>query len=272
MENKMRLNKPIITISLIIVMAFTIVSFSLSLIGRSLNNRKVLKSVVNNFLFYNYVINDEDVINSTNYYKYPIEVFDYIDYKEVNKVKYEFVDNYINGKETTIDSNKISKILKDSVSKYEEENNIDTFGNVNSDIEKISIKINEFFGEEFSQSSKFFKMFSSNLVIDITVIIIIAISVGIIVTEKRTGLLICSIVYISYSFLLYYLNNNFFTKTLLYLDNKYFYNMQAVSLKLDNTYMICFILGFVLLLIYIYKLIKKYLRDLRLYSYGYYWR
>ncbi len=269
----MRLNKPVITIILIIVMAFSIVSFSLSLIGKALNNKKVLKPVINNFLFYNYVVKDENIINSINNYKYPIEVFDYINYKEVNNVKEEFIDNYIMGKKELIDSSKIKKILKDSVNEYEIKNDIDTYGIVDNDIDSVSFKINDFFDEEFSQSSMFLKFFSSSTIMYLLIFIILGLSIGIIVLEKKTGLLICSIIFIFYSFLLYYINNNFFiNKSLFSLDNNYFYDMEGITLKLDNTYMICFIFGFVLLLIYIVKLIKRYFLNLRLYSYGYYWR
>ena len=269
----MRLNKPIITIILIIVMAFTMVSFSLSLIGKSLNNKKVLRPVVNNFLFYNYVVKDKNIVTSINSYKYPIEVFDFIDYKEVNKVKEDFINNYIEGKKILIDSSQIRKILKSSVNIYEEKYNVDILKNINKDIDNVSLKINDFFGEEFSQGSMLLKMFSSDIVMYIIILILISIFVSIIVIEKKTGLLICSTALIVFSFLLYYINNNFFiNKNLFYLDNTYFYDMEGVTLKLDKTYMICFILGFVLLLIYIVKSIKKYFRDLRLYSYGYYWR
>lgn len=269
----MRLNKPIITIALIIIMVFNLIFFSLNFIGKTFTNKSFLYSIVDKFDFYKYISNDEEIIKSVEEYKYPMSIFEYINYNKVNEIKDEFVDNLLNDKEILIDNSKIRKILNNSVSKYEIINEVDIINNVEKNIEDVSFKISNEFNNDLNETYRLFRFLSYDAFTYLFGIILLLLTIGIIIIERRNGFLICSIIYITYSLIIYWVDKNFFTDSLfISFNSTYFNDMSNNTLMLGHLYMICFILGFVLLLIYIIKMLKRMFRNLRLYSYGYYWR
>lgn len=265
----MRLNKPFITILLIIVLVVNLVFFSLCVIAKSVTSEKFIKSITDRFDFYKYVIEYEDVKESIKAYRYPIEVYDYIDYQKVYNLKELFIDNLVKAKEELIKKNNISELLEESVIKYDENNSSSSYTYAKEDIDEISSELSNFFGDNFKSTYNFFRLFSSELLFYITIIISIGISIGLIIIEKERAYLLLSIFYGLFSYILYDFNENFLEYNW---KNESFLNLSGVTFKLDNSYIVCFILSFVLLLMYITKLIRNHLRDMRIKPYSDSWR
>ena len=91
----MRLNKPIMTIILVIIMVINLVFFCLISIGQTFNKKEFWKSIINKFDLYNYVINDAEVKQSIANYNFSIELFNYIHEEKVLSLKETIVINII---------------------------------------------------------------------------------------------------------------------------------------------------------------------------------
>lgn len=261
----MKLNKPVITITFIVLLLVNLIFFSLALLCKGLNTKENVKYILDNFNYKEYILEDINVNNSIDTYKYSNEVFDYIDKDKYEEIENKIIDNLFDKEETIIEENDIKELLTDSVNKYEIDKMIDTKGNAIEDIDNISSNIASTINKEFLLTYKVVNIVSSDLVVySLLLVAIILVSV-IILKEKRNGCLIGGISMLIYSFVAYSINNNLFN--IIKLDDKYFNKFDKFVFKLDNFYMICFILSFVLLLIYIVLLIKKILRDKRINSY-----
>ena len=260
----MKLNKPIITICIIILLVVDLIFFSFLSFGKKIKDEKLINEMVESFDFKKYLLDDDIISNSIDNYNYPKEVFDYLDNLQINKVKKKFINNLLHEENNLVLKQDIKEILDNSVYEYEYRSQGDIYGFVANDIDTYSTKMEDEYNIDFVNRYNTLYSISSGILYYISLLfIIISISL-IIVFEKRNGFLISSIILIVYSFLIYYVNKNVLEigfKSIF----KYFKN---VSLHLDNLYIICFILGFVLLLIYIVKLLRKLARDIRISSYN----
>ncbi len=262
----MKLNRPIFTIILIILLVIDLIFFSIVIIGKKVLDKNSIKDIVYSFNYKEYLKDNEIIKNSTNNYKYSFEIFDYIDDNEVKKIEDKFIDNiYLNKK--TIEKEDIILILNNAVDKYEKDNLVDIHNYVDGDINKVSNKLSNI-DEEFNIAFSFINKFVNSELVYIFLIFAIISIVLIIVFEHINGCLINSITLILYSILMYYLKYNLYSK--IHLDNnvnKYFNDFSNKIVDLDNVYAISFFLGFVFLLIYVIKLIRRMIRDIRLNSY-----
>ena len=265
----MNLRKPIKTTVFIVLLALDLIIFSFFLASKNVLNKEYLSSKVKDFSFISYV-KERDYINTeVRAFKYPIEVFDYIDMDEFYKVMDGSIDKLLESKTPLLDGNEIVRILEDSVNKYDQEHDSDSLRFAKDDINRVSTE----FAYKLNNDGlvcivKIMVFCSSGIIFYIPILIAILLSVYICLDEKREGFLINGIVYIVYSLYLYLLNIRFINGLVrngsIY---TYFDGFKSYTFKLEPALIICFILGFVLLLIYIGMYIKKLIRDVRLHSY-----
>lgn len=266
----MKLQKPLITIIFIVLLAVNLIFFSLTLIGKSITQEKTIQNIVEKYDVKETILNEDSMKDNIKKYKYTSSVFDYINVLEEKKLKQDIILNLENGKNILLDQEKLMSLLKRSVFSFEINNSVDMMGAVNNDIELYSYKVSRYFNDDFFNTMNFFKIFSNSFFSTIAFLILIISVIGIIFCEKMVGLLIGGIVTLFYSFFVYYLDYNFFKYD--FISSVYFKDLSSLKLYLDNIYIICFILSFVLLLIYIIKYIKRVLRDMRINSYISSWR
>ena len=263
----MKLNKPIITICIIILLVVNLIFFSFLSIGKNITNKKNLEELLQEFNFKEYVLNNETISNSISNYKYPKEVFNYMDEIKIKSIKNTFINNLYNRNEELINKNDIKELLSNSVYEYEYKNKKDIYEYVIDDINSFSTNLHDRFSKSFVDD-----YYTAGGIVNVLYYISIALSIIfisiIIFIEKKNGLLASSIILILYSFFLFYMDRNLVNKGFMSLS-KYF---NKINLNLNTSYIICFILGFVLLLIYIVKRLKEFLRDLRIRSYMSSWR
>ena len=259
----MKLNKPLITICLIILLVINLIFFSFLSIGNNLSNREYINDIIEDFDFKEYLLNSYNIKKSIDEYKYPKEVFDYLNTLKIDELKKNIVDNLFDQNEYLVDKDDIIEILNESVYEFESNRSKDIYSYVEKDIynfsDIVSKKINKDFSDGYYTIEKISKVFYS-----ISIIISISLISIIILMEKRNGFLISSIILAIYSFFVYYVNN-YFLEFILKEKMNYF---DKLDLGLDNTYIICFILGFVLLLIYIVKTLRRFAREIRVSSYN----
>lgn len=264
----MKLNKPIFTIILIILLVIDLIFFSIVIIGKKSLDKDNIKDIVYSFNYKEYLKDNENIKESISKYNYSFEIFDYIDDNEVKRIEDKFIDNLYSNKKP-IEYEDILLILNNAVNKYEKDNLVDIHKYVDNDINEIARKISNT-DEEFSLAFDFMNKFVNSKLIYIFLVIGILLITLIIVFEHINGCLINSIILILYSILMYYLKYNIYSKV--HLDdniNKYFIGFSNRIVDLDNIYVISFILGFVFLLLYVIKLIRRIVRDIRLNSYYY---
>ncbi len=265
----MNLKKPFITTLFIVLLVidFLFLSFLVSI--KNISSKEYLNEKIKDFDIKRYVKDRDYIIESANNFRYPIEVFDYIDVNKFQEIGYEAVDNLIDRKKIVLDSEKLSGLLYDSVSVYDEENNADSYVHVKKDIQRfateIAYKINN---DSVVSLLKATLIIVNSVFYFIPYLIAIALTALIIYFEKKKGLLITGIAYVIYSFYLYYFNNYFIRR--LYVEGNfysYFKGFKKYTFNLDNLYIICFLVGFVLLLIWTVFYIIKVVRKIKVNSY-----
>ncbi len=262
----MKLNKPIITICIIILLVVDLIFFSFLSFGKKLKDEKVINEIVESFNFKEYLLDDELISNSINNYNYPKEVFNYLDDLQINRVKKKYVDRLLKKDNFLIQKQDIFDILSNSVYEYEFRNKSDIYNYVESDIDNFSTRMEDSFDIDFINEYYGIYNVSNGMLYLISLSLIIIGIIFIIIIEKKNGFLVSSIILIIYSFLIYYINKNALEVGFGSLF-KYF---NKISFHLDSLYIICFIFSFVLLLIYIVKSLRRAAREIRLKSYN--WR
>lgn len=266
----MKLQRPLITIILIVLLGVNLIFFSLTSIGKAMSKDEMIQNIVEKYDIKETILNEENVKEAIKEFKYSSSLFDYINNEQENKIKDDIILNIENNNDVLLDEKKLTSLLKRSVFSFEINNSVDMMGAVNNDIELYSYKVSRYFNDDFFNTMNFFKIFSNSFFSTIAFLILIISVIGIIFCEKMVGLLIGGIVTLFYSFFVYYLDYNFFKYD--FISSVYFKDLSSLKLYLDNIYIICFILSFVLLLIYIIKYIKRVLRDMRINSYISSWR
>ena len=259
----MKLNKPIITICLIILLVINLIFFCFLSIGQNFNNKEYINEIVEDFDFKNYLLNNYYFKESFDNYKYPKEIFNYLDDLKIKELKEKFVNNLFEKKEVLIEKEELLNILSNSVREFEINRNTDIFDYVledlNSFVDNVDKKINNDLFDGYSYVIRISSTFYS-----LSIVISILLIGLIIFLEKEKGIVISSIVLLVYSFFVFYFNKyflNFGLKDKL----KYF---KKAGLNLDGLYFICFIIGFILLLIYIVKVLRRLARNIRINSYN----
>ena len=260
----MKLNRPILTIILIILLVIDLIFFSVALIGQKVLNEEFLNEMIYDFDYIDYLKDNESIKNSVNNYKYSFDVFNYIDKEEVKEVENKVVDNILSNEDTFIEYEDILQVLNNAVNKYEKINTVDIHEYIDDDIKEVAYELSNSFDNDSITGLHIVNGFVNSKIIYLFVIIAIVISTLIIIFEHINGCLINSIIYLIYSFAMYYLKYNFDFKV--YIKNNEITIANKV-LPLDNIYVTCFVLGFVLLVIYVIKLIVKVVRDIKLNSY-----
>ena len=264
----MKLNKPIITICIIIILVINLIFFSFLSIGREIGKKEFVSDIVEKFNFKEYSLNYELIQKDINNYKYPKEVFDYLNDNQIKQVKEKLVNNLFEKKEKIIEESDIKEIIYNSVSEYENKTSSDISKLLEKSVDSFSLKLVDDFNEDFINSYHLVRNISNSILYLISIIITITIIVLLIIFEKYNGVLISSIILMCYSFFVYYIGQNIFSSSF----NSLFKYFDNISFSMNNIHIICFILGFVLLLIYMLKKIKSFLRDIRIKSYSNNWR
>ena len=250
----MKLNKPVITTLLIIILVFDLIFFSFSLVCKKLTNTKNITSIVMNFDLKKNIIENEMIEKNISNYKYPKEIFNNLDKKEIRKEQNKIINALITNESEIINEKSIEKIIINSVNIYDKKNKTDSYNYSKDDIKQYSNKLSYLINNEYKSLYNILKRVGQNQLLILYMIIFIIISIIIYKFENNTMIFIDSISLILYSFFIYYINNNFYKIFDLQEYSKY---IKLHSLDLDFTYIICFILGVVLLLMYIVKIIHK---------------
>ena len=256
----MKLNKPKITTLIIVILVINLIFFSFTLISKALVNKDNITSIIDNYDFKEYILNNEVIKESINNYKYPKEVFNYIDDFNLKKLKKSMIDNLHNNKDIILNKDDLSYLIKNSIYEYDVRTKENAYDLVISDIEYLVIDADNYFNDEIINQFNIFRFFSNDMFNMLSICISIILTFMLIIIEKRNGYLLGSIIMLSYTAIIFYLDKNILS--IIPNLGKYISNKQIIAI--DNQYMICFILGFVLLLIYIISYLKKEMRDYRL--------
>ncbi len=262
----MKLNKPIFTIILIILLVIDLIFFSIVIIGKIVLDKDNVKDIAYSFKYKEYLKDNEIIKESINNYNYSFEIFNYIDDNEVRRVEDKTIDNLYSNKKF-IEYEDVLLIFNNAIDKYEKDNLIDVHKYIDDDINKIAKELSNT-DEEFVLIFDSVNRFVNGKFIYLLLVIAIISITLIIVFEHINGCLINSIVLILYSIFLYYSKYNAYSMIRFDSDtSKYFVDFSSKTVNLDNIYVISFLLGFVFLLIYVVKLIRRVVRDIRLNSY-----
>lgn len=258
----MRLRNPIITILLITVLVLNLIFFSFVLISKTVVNKEYLKDIIKDFDIKIYILNNENIENSINNYKYPKEVFNYLD---EDTFKNKLIDKLYDNDSYDIEKEMLYMINK-SVNEYDSINMTDSSTYINSDIKLLAKEFSNFINENIVNLFNLMKDISNSLLYIISIILSIVLCGIIIYIEGRKGIIINSIILFFYSLFCYYINNHFYSIIVSsFGNNKNLLYLKKCNFSLDSVYIICFILSFVLLLIYMIHYIKKWFRNRHLY-------
>ncbi len=264
----MKLKKYFISIPLIIVLVLLLIIFSFVLISKRYVDNNYVKDIADKFDLKSYLFQDEKINNSILNYNYPKEVYNYIDENKVLILKKKFYSNLISNNNVLIDKKDIKVILDNSVYEYENITHKDVYNNVCVDIDYISTNLSEYINEKLLHYHNFFLFIGSNSFYYFLFITCIILFILLILLEGINGIFISFIISFSYSFYLYYINNNFYDLFISSFNNNYLINyFREYFLLKEESYIICFIFSFVLLLICIVNYLKKIIKEIKVSSY-----
>ncbi len=264
----MKLKKPIITIMLITFLVLDLIFFSFIFISRTVTSKDYVHDIVYKFDIKEYINNNQNIKNSIDNYKYPKEIFDYMDEEDINTFKDNFIHR-LYGKNTINIKEELTDLFKKTIDKYDSKKEVDSYSYVSSDIEKITSEFDNYCNKYVFNIFDFLRLMSSNAIFYLSIIISIVLCVIIIYIEKSKGLIITAITLFLYSLFCYYLNSNCYSIIMSIMGkNKHFEYLKDFSFFLNSVYIICFILSFVLLLIYMVIYIRKVIRNRKSNSYN----
>ena len=261
----MDLKKPIGTTFTVIILSIVLMILTFFATFRYLTNKDFLKARAKDFDIVEFVKNRGYVVEHSDSYKYPVEVFNYINIYDFNTLMDQSIDNLFDNKDTILDVNKLTDLLTKSVNLYDMNNNTDSLAFVKEDISRFSSEIAYKINNGVAVSLiKTFISFMHSFVYYIPFLIAIALFGLIFWNEKKNGLLINAAILFFYSFVIYRLDYQMLPM-LASKDSFYSYivGLNKMTLGLDRIYIVCFILSFILLLIYIVMRLDKTIKNIR---------
>ncbi len=264
----MKFNKPVLTTILIIILLLDFFLFSITIVTKKTLNKDNALEIVHSFDYKAYLMDDENIKQSIDNYSYSKEIFDYIKKDDVISLEDKLVDNLYSYDEEIIRKKDILLIMNDAVDRYESEKTLDIHNYIDNDIDKVSSDIVSLFNENTVMSFNFINKIVSSAIIYVFVFIATVLTVLIMIFEKRKGYLINGILYLIYSVFVYYISKVIFTSGFIN-DNiiRYFKYFSTNKINLDMIYIVCFVFGFILILIYFIGYLKRTFRDMRLGQY-----
>ncbi|MBR4260446.1 MAG: hypothetical protein IKQ33_00620, partial [Clostridia bacterium] len=133
----MKLNKPKITTLIIVILVINLIFFSFTLISKALSNKNNIASIINNYNFKEYLLGNEVIRESITNYKYPKEVFNYLDEFNIKKLKKSIIENLNNNKEEILNKEELSYIIKNSIYEYDVRTKENAYDAAKKDIEYL---------------------------------------------------------------------------------------------------------------------------------------
>lgn len=269
----MKLNKPMITTLLIVLLGVNLIFFSFINIGKTITKEKFINTIVEKFNFKSFLLDNDNIKNSLDSYKYPKEVFDYIDENNIKILKNNFTTNLLSNNTELISKDNIIYIINNSIYEYENRSYDDVQSYVNNDVLSFSNEFSNILNDDIVNTFQLFQFLSKNIFFYISILISLILISFLIVIEKKNGILLSSIISFVFCSIIYYLDSYFVKNIFIGKNNlKYFSSLDEISMSFEKIYIVCFILSFVLLLVYIVSFIKKTMRDIRISSYEKSWR
>lgn len=268
----MELNRPFATK---IVVINTVILLFIGITLLFTNRLLVKENVTEIFASQNmvkHIKENKDIKSLFEKNKIPTEALNYIDKDEVDELVLKGLDNLYEGKSTLIGGTDIIRIVRNSVTKYEKEKEVDIYNNIRIELETISKDIaNKINTSDDIKSFNIIHDTSASALLFITIAIVTMIVI--IVFEKYNGLLIDGLIVSGSSILCYYIISTMYKEVLgkmKYIDinNKVLNdNIRAI---LSTMCGVLFAIGIVMIVIYAIKFSDKLLREFRLkYIYKY---
>ena len=261
-------NKPtfLITITVIFV-SLTIISLFINILLNKDNVEKVLINQNLSSLF----IKDKELNKNLDDKKIYKEAITNINEVVLRDYLITGVDRLYNGKTVLITEDEVNTIIKNSINKYEKNKDVEVYNYIKDDLKTTSKIISK--GISNGEAINTFNVVrnSSNIYI-LFMVISISLIIYLFTKSKKDAFLYNGLILVGSSLLNYYIINKLLINIIKSIDfieiNKYLLDrVKQISLGICS---IIFIIGLVLLVIYLIKYSKKLLRDFRIkYIYKY---
>lgn len=261
-------NKPtfLITITVIFI-SLTIISLFINILCNKNNIENILINQNLSSLF----IKDKELNKVLDDKKIPKEAITYINEEVLHDYLIIGIDRLYNGEMLLISENEVNTIIKNSINKYEKNKNIEVYSYINDDLKTTSKIISKGISNEDAINTFNIVKNSSNIYIVFMIISIICI-VYLFIKSKREAFLYNGLIFMGASILNYYIINKLLInliKNISFIEiNKHLLGrVKQISLGVCS---IIFVVGVILLVIYLVKYSQKLLRDFRIkYIYKY---
>lgn len=272
----MKLKHSFFTIILISFLIILLILCVLCLFGKNIFNKNYLYKAVEYVDVISFIKDDKELNEMLKNKKIPKEIFEYIDDNKVKEIKKKIIDGFYTNKSSIIEPTEIKMILKDSINFYESKYTLDIYNNIEKEIQSFSIKItNNINDYNFISSFRTIDKIVNGVTFYILIAILITIIIFISILERKNSLFILGIIFFISSLVIYYVSNQMLTilsKNKLIID----YVSQKFLIEISNIikpiYIVFFLLGIVLLIVYGMICLKKIIRKIRIYSYDCYYR
>ena len=268
----MELNRPFATKVIIINTAILLFIGVLLLFTNRLLVKENVIEIFTNQNMVKYIKNNKDINSLLKENKIPAEVLNNISKDEVDELVLTGLDNLYAKKSTLVSGNDILGVVRRSVSKYEKEKQVDIYNNIRIELTRISNDIAEKINT--SDDIKSFNIiYSTSSFALLFIVLSIATMIVIIVFEKYNGLLIDGLIVSGSSILIYYIVATMYTEVL---SKMHYIDVNSKVLNdnirgiISTMCGVLFVVGIIMLVIYVIKYSDKLLRDFRLkYIYKY---
>ncbi len=260
----MKLKNPVISIIIIILLVSLLIIFPFVMLSKNTKEVNSIKKIIYDFDIKEYLLNHDVIDDSIKNYNYPKEVFNYININDIKIMKDKIYNRLMENSNSLISKNEIISLISNSVYEFENVTYKDVYDNVYSDIEYISTELENYLNDRLINYQMFLSIVGSNVIFYFLLFVCLLLLTIIVFIEKNSGIIISSIISLLYSLYLYYISDNFYRLFVSSSVSNYvkllFKNHFLLN---DESYIICFILSFVLLLIYIFNCVKSFFKKIK---------
>lgn len=272
----MKFKHSFLTPILLFILTSCIICFSFIYVGKYIFAKENIIDITKNINIAK-IIREEKALNDIlEEKKIPKEVLDYLDNEKSRELLKKIIDSLYTNNSSIIKETDISTLIKDSIINYENLYDLDIYDNIEEDINNFSLDFsNQINNKEIIDSFRSVYKFLNGITFYIVIIITILSIIGIIFLEKKESILILGIIFFIFSIIINYLKDTFIEKLL---EDKVLleYIQKQSILKTEDffkqIYLTSFVIGIILLLIYLVIFIKKLLLKIRLMKYDRYYR
>lgn len=261
---------------LIFILTSCLICFTFLLIAKKVTDKEYILEISKNVDIIKLIREDDSLNNLLENKKIPKEVLNNLDKEKEREIYTKIIDSLYTNNSSIIKETDISMFIKDSIIKYEDIYELDIYSNIETDINNFSLEFsNKINDDQLIDSIRNIYNYTNGIAIYIIILITMLSIIGIVFLEKKESLLVLGIIFFLFSIVISYIKESLLKELLekefviKYISNQ---SISKIGEFFKPIYLIIFVIGIILLSVYLIIVIKKILLKIRLMKYDRYYR